>query len=40
MFVRIGKAATLMGLAKSTLRRWEKENKLMADYRTLGGHRR
>jgi predicted site-specific integrase-resolvase len=40
MYVRIGKAATLLGVAKSTLRRWEKEKKLIADYRTQGGHRR
>ena len=40
MYVRIGKAATILGVAKSTLRRWEKENRLIADYRTLGGHRR
>lgn len=40
MYVRIGKAATTLEVAKSTLRRWETEKKLMADYRTLGGHRR
>ena len=40
MYVRIGKAATLLGVAKSTLRRWEKENRLIADYRTYGDHRR
>ena len=40
MYVRIGKAATIMGVAKSTLRRWEKEEKMIADYRIVGGHRR
>ena len=40
MYVRIGKAATLLEVAKSTLRRWKKEKKFTADYRTQGGHRR
>ena len=40
MYVRIGKAATTLGMAKSTSRRWETEKKLMADYRTLAGYRR
>ena len=40
MYIRIGKAATVLGVAKSTLRRWEKENKLIPNYRTVGNHRR
>ena len=40
MYVRIGEAATILGVAKSTLRRWESQEKFKADYKTLGGHRR
>ena len=40
MYVRIGKAAKVLGVGKSTLRRWEKEKKFTADYRTVGNHRR
>lgn len=40
MYVRIGEAATILGVAKSTLRRWENQKRFKADYRTLGGHRR
>jgi hypothetical protein len=39
-FLSIGAAAFMLGVAISTLRRWEKENQLVADYRTPGGHRR
>ena len=40
MFVSIGKAATLLGVSTSTLRRWDSEEKLLADFRTVGRHRR
>ncbi len=40
MYIRIGKATTVLGVAKSTLRRWEKEKKLNTDYRTREGHRK
>ena len=35
----IKEAANLLGVAESTLRRWDNEGKLVAD-RTKGGHRR
>ena len=40
MFLSIGKAAVLIGVSVSTLRRWEKQRKLLPAIRTLGGHRR
>ena len=40
MFLSIGMAAVLIGVSVSTLRRWEKEQKLKPSHRTLGGHRR
>ena len=40
MFISIGQVAKLAGLSKSTLRRWEKDNYLLPDYRTKGNHRR
>jgi len=40
MRVRIGIAAELKGVSPSTLRRWEKEEKLTPIGRTKGGHRR
>ncbi len=40
MFLSIGKAAAFIGVSISTLRRWEKERKLLPAIRTLGGHRR
>jgi predicted site-specific integrase-resolvase len=40
MFVSIGEAANLIGVAISTLRRWEYEGKFLPDFRTCGGHRR
>lgn len=39
MYVSIGQAAQLIGVSISTLRRWEKERSLTADFRTIGGHR-
>ena len=40
MFVSIGKAAQLIGVSISTLRRWEREGKFESAFRTLGQHRR
>jgi len=40
MYISIGQAAEVIGVAISTLRRWEDEGKYIADYRTFGGHRR
>lgn len=40
MFIGIGEAASVIGVAISTLRRWELEKKFVADFRTCGGHRR
>ena len=40
MFISIGKVYKLAGVSKSTLRRWEKDNYLVADYRTKGNQRR
>jgi predicted site-specific integrase-resolvase len=40
MFVSIGEASTLIGVAVSTLRRWEKEARLHPSFRTKGNHRR
>ncbi|ARU54163.1 IS607 family transposase OrfA [Oleiphilus messinensis] len=39
-FLSIGAAAFLLGVAVSTLRRWEKESRFFSDFRTPGGHRR
>ena len=36
----ISEASKLLGVAKSTLRRWEEEGKLIPDVRTKGGQRR
>ena len=36
----IGEAAALLGVCTGTLRRWEREGKIAAPLRTLGGHRR
>ena len=38
--VSIGQAAQMIGVAVSTLRRWEQEDKFAPASRTLGGHRR
>ena len=40
MLIRIGIAARLKGVSPSTLRRWEKEEKMQPVGRTRGGHRR
>jgi putative resolvase len=40
MFVSIGKAASILGVSVSTLRRWEREGFLCSSFRTLGGPRR
>lgn len=38
--VSIKEAAEFMGVAAQTLRRWEREGKLLPDERTIGGRRR
>lgn len=38
--VSIGQASELLGVAVSTLRRWEMEGRLRPSFRTCGGHRR
>jgi len=40
MHKSIGEAAAILGLHPQTLRRWEREGKLLPAYRTAGGHRR
>ena len=40
MFVSIGKAAQLLGVSASTLRRWDNSQRLSAQFKTFGGHRR
>ena len=40
MFVSIGQAAELIGVAVSTLRRWEQEERFLPAFRTKGNHRR
>ncbi len=40
MFISIGQVSRLVGVSKSTLRRWERDKYLIADYRTKGNHRR
>ncbi len=40
MLVRIGKAASIQGVSASTMRRWEREEKILPYGRTRGGHRR
>ena len=40
MYVSIGQAAILIGVAVSTLRRWEADDKFRSAFRTKGGHRR
>lgn len=39
-YLSIGEAAAALGMAVSTLRRWEYEGRLHPAYRTPGGHRR
>ncbi|WP_209316265.1 MerR family transcriptional regulator [Haematospirillum jordaniae] len=38
-YVSVGRAAALLGVSVSTLRRWEREGKLLPE-RTASGHRR
>ena len=40
LFISIGQAAEVIGVSVSTLRRWEKEERLFPHHRTKGGHRR
>ena len=40
MLMSIGQAAVLVGVAISTLRRWETEERFIPTLRTKGGHRR
>lgn len=40
MFLSIGQASRSLGVAVTTLRRWEREGVIAAAYRTAGGHRR
>ena len=40
MLISIGKTAAILGVSVSTLRRWDKDEKLPATTRTEGGHRR
>jgi len=40
MFISIGQVAKLGGVSKSTLKRWERADYLISDYRTRGDHRR
>ncbi|WP_409449680.1 MerR family DNA-binding transcriptional regulator [Candidatus Igneacidithiobacillus taiwanensis] len=38
--VSIREAAEFLGVSAQTLRRWEREGKLIPDGRTIGGNRR
>jgi excisionase family DNA binding protein len=38
--ISIGRAATMLGVSISTLRRWHSEGRLIPAFRSLGGHRR
>lgn len=40
MFISIGEAAKVIGVAVSTMQRWEADGKFLPDFRTCGGHRR
>lgn len=40
MHVSIGQASKILGVAISTLRRWELEGRFSSSFRTPGGHRR
>ena len=40
MYLSIGQVSEMVRVSVSTLRRWEYEQKLVPDFRTLGGHRR
>ncbi len=39
-YISIGEAATILGVAVVTLRRWDKLGKLKVGFRTFGNHRR
>ena len=39
-YITISEATTMLGVSVCTLRRWDKENKLKSDIRTIGNHRR
>ena len=39
-YITISEASTLLGVSVCTLRRWDRENKLKSDIRTIGNHRR
>lgn len=39
-FISIGEAASLLGVSTQTLRRWEREGRLLPDERTHGNQRR
>ncbi len=40
MFISIGHVSRLAGVSKSILRRWERDDYLLPEYRTNGNHRR
>lgn len=40
MYLSIGETATALGVSTSSLRNWENNGRLVAAYRTPGGHRR
>ena len=40
MYISIGKVATMVGVAVSTLRRWDTKGQLLADFKTISKHRR
>ena len=39
-YISISEVAIILGLSVCTLRRWDREGKLLSDFRTIGGHRR
>ena len=39
-FISISEASAILGVTTTTLRRWENDGKLIANYRTFGNHRR
>ncbi len=39
-YITISEASTFLGVSVCTLRRWDRENKLKSDIRTIGNHRR
>ena len=40
VFLSVGQLSSLIGVSITSLRRWEKENRYLPCFRTLGGHRR